>query len=152
LQYTTILNKFMKNIKVKSHPNIALVKYWGKRNEEKNLPSVGSISITLDELSTITEVYINKISNDEFIINNKKAGNYILSNLNFESFFTECFSEINDYDFKDLFNKKQQEEISQQVNENISQYEREILLNEVSYEGEIKRMKELSGLKRKFLS
>ena len=87
-----------------------------------------------------------------FIINNKKAGNYILSNLNFESFFTECFSEINDYDFKDLFNKKQQEEISQQVNENISQYEREILLNEVSYEGEIKRMKELSGLKRKFLS
>lgn len=88
----------------------------------------------------------------DFIINNKKAGNYILSNLNFESFFTECFSEINDYDFKDLFNKKQQEEISQQVNENISQYEREILLNEVSYEGEIKRMKELSGLKRKFLS
>ena len=63
----------MKKIKVKSHPNIALVKYWGKRNEEKNLPSVGSISITLDELSTITEVYINKISNDEFIINNKKA-------------------------------------------------------------------------------
>ncbi|MGB9701747.1 MAG: diphosphomevalonate decarboxylase [Candidatus Kapaibacteriota bacterium] len=63
----------MKKIKVKSHPNIALVKYWGKRSEEKNLPSVGSISITLDELSTITEVYINKISNDEFIINNKKA-------------------------------------------------------------------------------
>lgn len=88
----------------------------------------------------------------DFIVNNKKEGNYILYNLNFEEFFTECFSAINDYDFKDLFNKKKQQEISEQINENISQYEREILLNEVSYEGELKRMKELSGLKRKFLS
>jgi len=39
-----------------AQPNIALVKYWGKRDAELNLPVVGSISITLDSLWTRTEV------------------------------------------------------------------------------------------------
>ena len=36
----------------KAQPNIALIKYWGKRDVSRNLPAVGSISITLDELFT----------------------------------------------------------------------------------------------------
>ena len=36
--------------------NIALVKYWGKRDARLNLPAVGSLSLTLDGLSTRTEV------------------------------------------------------------------------------------------------
>ena len=36
----------------KAQPNIALVKYWGKRDTEHNLPATGSISITLDDLYT----------------------------------------------------------------------------------------------------
>jgi diphosphomevalonate decarboxylase len=36
--------------------NIALVKYWGKRDEKLNLPRKGSLSVTLDALRTITEV------------------------------------------------------------------------------------------------
>ena len=39
-----------------AHSNIALVKYWGKRDIKLNLPAVGSISITLDALSTTTYV------------------------------------------------------------------------------------------------
>jgi diphosphomevalonate decarboxylase len=39
-----------------AHPNIALVKYWGKRDTARNLPAVGSISITLDGMSTTTDV------------------------------------------------------------------------------------------------
>ncbi|HTV84529.1 MAG TPA: diphosphomevalonate decarboxylase [Dyella sp.] len=39
-----------------AQPNIALVKYWGKRDAALNLPAVGSISITLDSLWTRTEV------------------------------------------------------------------------------------------------
>ena len=35
-----------------AQPNIALIKYWGKRDVERNLPAVGSISITLRELFT----------------------------------------------------------------------------------------------------
>ena len=36
----------------RAQPNIALVKYWGKRDIARNLPAVGSISITLDDLYT----------------------------------------------------------------------------------------------------
>jgi len=35
-----------------AHTNLALVKYWGKRNKELNLPAVGSISVTLKDLFT----------------------------------------------------------------------------------------------------
>ena len=40
----------------RAHPNIALVKYWGKRDSRLNLPAAGSISITLDTLLTETKV------------------------------------------------------------------------------------------------
>ncbi|HEX4417437.1 MAG TPA: diphosphomevalonate decarboxylase [Kofleriaceae bacterium] len=36
--------------------NIALVKYWGKRDARLNLPAAGSLSLTLDALVTTTEV------------------------------------------------------------------------------------------------
>jgi diphosphomevalonate decarboxylase len=39
-----------------AHPNIALVKYWGKRNIEYNLPAAGSVSLTLGGLETRTTV------------------------------------------------------------------------------------------------
>ncbi|HET9048154.1 MAG TPA: diphosphomevalonate decarboxylase [Chiayiivirga sp.] len=39
-----------------AHPNIALIKYWGKRDAALNLPVVGSLSITLDRLWTRTSV------------------------------------------------------------------------------------------------
>lgn len=40
----------------RAQPNIALIKYWGKRDATLNLPAVGSISITLDSLRTETRV------------------------------------------------------------------------------------------------
>jgi diphosphomevalonate decarboxylase len=40
----------------RAHSNIALVKYWGKRDAALNIPAVGSISITLDALATDTTV------------------------------------------------------------------------------------------------
>ncbi|WP_425954014.1 diphosphomevalonate decarboxylase [Xylanimonas sp. McL0601] len=39
-----------------AHPNIALVKYWGKQDEALNLPATGSLSLTLDVLPTVTTV------------------------------------------------------------------------------------------------
>ena len=39
-----------------AQPNIALVKYWGKRDDALNLPAAGSLSITLDALHTRTTV------------------------------------------------------------------------------------------------
>ena len=40
-----------------ANTNIALVKYWGKRDKLLNLPAVGSLSLTLDGLTTRTEVH-----------------------------------------------------------------------------------------------
>jgi diphosphomevalonate decarboxylase len=39
-----------------AHANIALVKYWGKRDEELLLPEAGSLSVALDRLVTTTTV------------------------------------------------------------------------------------------------
>ena len=42
--------------KATAHANIALVKYWGKRESERNLPAAGSLSCTLGNLTTTTSV------------------------------------------------------------------------------------------------
>ena len=39
-----------------AHPNIALVKYWGKRDGPDNVPATPSLSITLSQLRTRTRV------------------------------------------------------------------------------------------------
>ncbi|MFO0758229.1 MAG: diphosphomevalonate decarboxylase [Byssovorax sp.] len=39
-----------------AHPNIALAKYWGKRDFGHNLPAVPSLSVTLDGMRTTTTV------------------------------------------------------------------------------------------------
>lgn len=39
-----------------AHPNIALIKYWGKRDEALSLPATGSLSLTLDIAPTRTSV------------------------------------------------------------------------------------------------
>ncbi|MDH3588626.1 MAG: diphosphomevalonate decarboxylase [Gammaproteobacteria bacterium] len=56
----------------RAHPNIALVKYWGKRDTRLNLPAVGSISITLDTLHTTTEVKFDaELTGDSVLLNDK---------------------------------------------------------------------------------
>ncbi|RMG65723.1 MAG: diphosphomevalonate decarboxylase, partial [Calditrichaeota bacterium] len=57
-----------------AHSNIALIKYWGKRSERLNLPAVGSISITLKELSTWTRVTFQEdLGPDRVRLNGRKA-------------------------------------------------------------------------------
>lgn len=53
-------------IKVRSNTNIALVKYWGKKNDELKTPLNNSISMTLDNLYTITSAEL--IDNEKDII------------------------------------------------------------------------------------
>lgn len=42
----------------RSHPNMALVKYWGKQDERLILPAAGSLSLTIDAFPTTTEVQL----------------------------------------------------------------------------------------------
>lgn len=54
----------------RAFPNIALVKYWGKRDETLMLPAAGSLSLTLDAFETVTTVTVNEDLNaDAFSLN-----------------------------------------------------------------------------------
>ncbi len=46
----------MRTVVARAHANIAMVKYWGKRDETLNLPMTGSISMTVDKLFVTTSV------------------------------------------------------------------------------------------------
>jgi diphosphomevalonate decarboxylase len=52
----------------RSHPNIAVIKYWGKRDIPLNLPAVPSISLTLSKFHSTTTVHWD-VKADEFTLN-----------------------------------------------------------------------------------
>jgi len=53
-----------------AHPNIALAKYWGKREGEGNVPAVPSLSVTLSGMSTTTKVsFDDTLVDDELVLN-----------------------------------------------------------------------------------
>ncbi len=55
--------------------NIALIKYWGKRDARLNLAAVGSISLTLNDLHTTTTVDFNgKYDHDRLFLNGRRSG------------------------------------------------------------------------------
>lgn len=57
-----------------AHANIALVKYWGKRDATLNLPAVGSISMTLEALATRTSVdFRSDLPGDVLFLNGRQA-------------------------------------------------------------------------------
>ncbi len=57
-----------------AHANIALAKYWGKSDVACNLPAVPSISLTLEELVTETEVCFEPgRKRDELLLDGRKA-------------------------------------------------------------------------------
>ncbi|WP_405098514.1 diphosphomevalonate decarboxylase [Oceanobacillus sp. FSL H7-0719] len=54
----------------KAHTNIALIKYWGKRNEQLILPTNSSLSLTLDGFYTTTTVdFQENLTEDMFTLN-----------------------------------------------------------------------------------
>lgn len=55
-------------VTARSNVNVALVKYWGKRDAALNLPATGSISVTLDGLSIDATVAFGAGAEDRFEI------------------------------------------------------------------------------------
>jgi diphosphomevalonate decarboxylase len=53
--------------------NIALVKYWGKRDKELNLPMTGSLSISLADKGAHTHISLSQTALDEVFINGERA-------------------------------------------------------------------------------
>ena len=59
----------MTSATARAHTNIALVKYWGKRDSELMLPQTDSLSLTLSEFYADTRVeFSNRLDHDELII------------------------------------------------------------------------------------
>ncbi len=58
-------------ITVTSYANIAIIKYWGKENQSKMIPSTSSISLTLENMFTTTSVSFlpDTATSDQFYIN-----------------------------------------------------------------------------------
>lgn len=60
-----------------AHPNIALVKYWGKQAAPGNLPATPNLSITLAELTTTTTVC--NADEDRIVLNDSVAADAKIS-------------------------------------------------------------------------
>lgn len=58
---------------VSARANIALIKYWGKRDSDLNLPAAGSLSLTLEALETQTSVELNEAEADLFFLHGEPA-------------------------------------------------------------------------------
>ena len=62
----------------KAQPNIALIKYWGKSDAARNLPAVGSLSITLDALWTTMSVeFSTSIDADSLMVNDRPVADWL---------------------------------------------------------------------------
>jgi diphosphomevalonate decarboxylase len=62
----------MRRATATAHANIALVKYWGKRDDALLLPEAGSLSVALDRLLTTTTVELGA-AKDSFVLDGKQA-------------------------------------------------------------------------------
>ncbi len=61
-----------------AQPNIALIKYWGKRDIETNLPAVSSLSVTLDSLWTRMAVeFTADLAADELVVNEEQSADML---------------------------------------------------------------------------
>lgn len=67
----------MNEILVRAYANIALVKYWGKRDHEQNIPAVGSISIGLDGLCSETRSKLNEAGRHRLVIDGVSEGTIV---------------------------------------------------------------------------
>jgi diphosphomevalonate decarboxylase len=64
----------MEAVTARACANIALVKYWGKRDALLNLPAAGSLSLTLASLTTETTVQFDEaLAGDELVLDGARA-------------------------------------------------------------------------------
>jgi diphosphomevalonate decarboxylase len=71
---STLRNQNELSATATAHPNIALVKYWGKRDERRILPFQSSVSVTLAPLAVTTSVsFLTKGKADQVFINGAAA-------------------------------------------------------------------------------
>lgn len=88
--------------KARAYGNIALIKYWGKRDEGYVLPMNSSLSLTLECFYTETEVIFNDSSNEDYFYLNDKLQDKATTNK--ISSFLELFRRAANIDMKAIVN------------------------------------------------
>lgn len=72
-----------------AHPSLALIKYWGKLEGIRNLPATPSLAVTLDKLTTETDVILSSTPPGAAINDRVTLDGVVQESERFESFFTE---------------------------------------------------------------
>lgn len=84
--------------RARAYVNIALIKYWGKRDEKYNLPMNSSLSLTIDAFCSETElVFSEGFKEDSFYLNNQKQSK---ERLNKVSKFLDLFRQASSINLK----------------------------------------------------
>ena len=90
--------------KARAYTNIALIKYWGKKDEQLILPMNSSLSLTLDAFYTETSVQFDStLETDLFFLNGQKqllSNNKITTFLNYiRNEYGGCYAKIESINF-----------------------------------------------------
>ena len=83
--------------------------------------------------------------------NNELIKECNLINRNVDEFFDHIFESINDHDLKKIFYTKHKENLIKEVQGFMEFYDKLVLVNEVTIEGELRRMKQMAGITQKVL-
>lgn len=90
----------------RAHTNIALIKYWGKRDEALFLPMNSSLSLTLDAFYTDTRVVFDEaLTADRFVLNQRVQGEVETAKISkFLNLFRQdmadpCFAKVESLNF-----------------------------------------------------
>ncbi|MBS4750295.1 diphosphomevalonate decarboxylase [Carnobacteriaceae bacterium zg-ZUI78] len=87
----------------RAHTNIALIKYWGKRDKKLFLPMNSSLSLTLDAFYTDTKVTFDQtLTKDTFFLNNKEETTEKITpflDLFREKMSSPCFAKVESLNF-----------------------------------------------------
>ncbi len=83
--------------------------------------------------------------------NNEPIKECAMINCNIDKLLNDAFRDIEDHDLKKLFFTLHKDRITKEVLDFIEEYEKVVLMNEITLEGELRRMKEMAGIKKKLI-
>jgi len=120
------------------------IKYTVKHEVIDNKPVLDIDILYKDEFeenaSGINEIPFNVIKN------NKNLGKITLKSEDIQSMFEDFFTMVGDYDFQIEFFDKKFKEVKREIDSFLNGFNKDVIDNELTLEGEIKRMRAMAGL------
>ncbi len=108
---------------------------------------------TEDTYVLVSDSKIKNIKHIPFSLfkNNEPLKECVLVNGDIDQLLEKAFSDIEDHDLKQIFFAQHKDRITDEVVKFMKEYEEEIILNEITLEGELRRMKQVAGMSKKLL-